>query len=1564
MFRLPRILIFILSMTLTLTCAVALAGPEALILENAPSAVALKLLSEDAGGCDILFELNELTKETITVDGEAFHALTISGGGISGLDGHPGLPTYSGMIAVPEGYSVKLAITSTMEKEFSGMRVLPVQPDQAETFIIDRAAYSSGSKTGSFTVNLGQPAIYLGQTVAPFTIHPVQYQADQDIINITHRLGIHFEFVADGKGPVSRRAFETVPQSFARLFDDVVVNNPSAVKSATPATGPGTYLVITPSSVQSTIAPLVNWRQRQGYNVLVTPVEVVGPAYDDIKSYIQNIYDTVEPPLEHILLVGDANGSLTCATGTEYLSGWQGETDHYYTTLDGDDILPDAHIGRLTARDPTQLSIIVNKILTYETNPPMTEDPDWFTRATVIGDPDDSGITTIYVNQWLKAQLEQQAFTQVDTIFGGNFPSLMHASLSQGCSIFGYRGFYAMSGYSPGFIALAENRNELPFAVLPTCDTGSFRTHTTAHSEAFLRAANGGAIGAIALSTIGTHTRYNNCLYHGIWEGMLNTDNHQMGSALNRGKLELYNNYYLSEPQSAEIWATWANLMGDPATDIWLDQPSAVEVTHPAALPVGANSVPVTVTSGGSPLEGALVALFKADELRVTAYTDAQGMVNLPMSGQSAGTVMVTVTKHNCLPYLGGVTLGDVDIFAGLTNQELTGGNGDTLVNPGETLQLSCQLTNQGANLAAGVTATLVSRDPNVTVLDGEQSFGDLASGQAAWCQEPFQIVVSGLAPDQHFALLDLVATNGSEEWTSSVSFTVQAPEFSVLETSWNGTVGSPGPDDHGDLVLTISNTGSIAATGMTAVLSTESPWILITNDSCSFNGLAPDQVGDNNFSPFSLQVSSQCYQGHLATFQLTFSLPGGLSRSTVFQMTIGQAASTDPVGPDQYGYYAFDNTDTAYDKAPVYEWVELSPDLGGPGTLVGLTDYAFEADDTRTMDLPFTFQYYGQDFDKVSICSNGWIVMGETSLRHYRNFTIPSAGSPNAMIAPFWDNLYQSYTNQIYYWHDTVNGTYLVQWDNVRNQYGGIQKFQVILRDPTVYSTDTGDGEIVFQYHAVVNNDFQNGYATVGIQNLTGDDGLLYTYWNEYASGAATLEAGRAILFTPTPVVPLATCEASPEFFSLSMTPDQLQEQTLVLSNNGDPESELFYIIEKVDPDAPVMNPSSKSLEGSTLTSSLSIYPVGEVTEVVFSLTNNSPDNEYLDFVSINFPLGVSVLSATGFVNSSIQTLLFNDALGEGALCVWTDGIITSGNTATCTMTLDFSFSSSAVLLPYGISGDGYGADPHSVEGTIVLSPSGPSVTLLSPNGGENLVVDEEFAISFIAGGGPDFLTLDIDRDDGNGWQTIIENIPSADTSVNWLVEGPISAHCTLRLRDSEDPELFDETDSWFSIGRNLGWLVLSQDSGSISSGSFDEITVTINTEGLEPGSYAVDLVVRQMATGALVVPVRLEVSNELSGSPQLPHVTTLEQNHPNPFNPQTEIRFAVKEDGPVKLRIYNAQGRLVRTLVDEVFTRGEHQVLWRGLDDDGRRLSSGMYLYRMETQSGVEVRKMLMVK
>jgi glucose/arabinose dehydrogenase len=89
------------------------------------------------------------------------------------------------------------------------------------------------------------------------------------------------------------------------------------------------------------------------------------------------------------------------------------------------------------------------------------------------------------------------------------------------------------------------------------------------------------------------------------------------------------------------------------------------------------------------------------------------------------------------------------------------------------------------------------------------------------------------------------------------------------------------------------------------------------------------------------------------------------------------------------------------------------------------------------------------------------------------------------------------------------------------------------------------------------------------------------------------------------------------------------------------------------------------------------------------------------------------------------------------------------------------------------------------------------------------------------------------------------------------------------------------------------------------------------------------------------------------------------LAQNTPNPFNPSTSISFAVEADGSrVTLSVFDASGRLINTLLDESLPAGERTVKWRGLDASGRRVGSGVYLYRLEIDGVASSRKMVLLE
>jgi len=292
------------------------------------------------------------------------------------------------------------------------------------------------------------------------------------------------------------------------------------------------------------LEPLVEWRTRKGQPVYVATTSETGTSRTAIQSWLRARYADWENPPEYIALIGDTGGTISIPYWT--YGGYNGESDHPYTMLDGTDILPEAHIGRISVDSYNRLELYVHKIVTYESTPFMDE-TDWYTRACLVGDPSSSGYTCVQIMQWLKTRLLDIGYTEVDTIFSGSWVSQMTQKFNRGDTAVCYRGWLGMSGFDTDDIYDLQNGRKMPFAMISTCGTGSF-AYGTCRSEAFMRAGlppstPTGGIASIGTATTGTHTRYNNCMTYGVWRGVYWDELPYFGAALTRGKLEIYANY-------------------------------------------------------------------------------------------------------------------------------------------------------------------------------------------------------------------------------------------------------------------------------------------------------------------------------------------------------------------------------------------------------------------------------------------------------------------------------------------------------------------------------------------------------------------------------------------------------------------------------------------------------------------------------------------------------------------------------------------------------------------------------------------------------------------------------------------------------------------------------------------------------------------------------------------------------------------------------------------------------------------------------------------------------------
>ncbi|HCY75890.1 MAG TPA: hypothetical protein DHV28_08200 [Ignavibacteriales bacterium] len=160
------------------------------------------------------------------------------------------------------------------------------------------------------------------------------------------------------------------------------------------------------------------------------------------------------------------------------------------------------------------------------------------------------------------------------------------------------------------------------------------------------------------------------------------------------------------------------------------------------------------------------------------------------------------------------------------------------------------------------------------------------------------------------------------------------------------------------------------------------------------------------------------------------------------------------------------------------------------------------------------------------------------------------------------------------------------------------------------------------------------------------------------------------------------------------------------------------------------------------------------------------------------------------------------------------------------------------------------------------------------------------------------------------------------------------------------------------FEIERKVG-------SGQSSVGNYEKIgfvngngnsnspkSYSYEDNALTPGKYSYRL--KQIDNDG-----QFEYSKTIEVDFNSPKLFELSQNYPNPFNPKTTIRFSIPEAGNVKISLYNPLGQEVSTILNEVRESGTHIVNF-----DASELNSGMYIYKLESGSFIQTRKMILLK
>lgn len=248
--------------------------------------------------------------------------------------------------------------------------------------------------------------------------------------------------------------------------------------------------------------------------------------------------------------------------------------------------------------------------------------------------------------------------------------------------------------------------------------------------------------------------------------------------------------------------------------------------------------------------------------------------------------------------------------------------------------------------------------------------------------------------------------------------------------------------------------------------------------------------------------------------------------------------------------------------------------------------------------------------------------------------------------------------------------------------------------------------------------------------------------------------------------------------------------------------------------------------------------------------------------------------------------------------------------------------------------------SDPASVQITIESVNDAPyAFDIVGPKNGSLVFIDDESL--------DDTLRLawhpsyDIDEDDiryiwrGSDHLASID-LPPFDSPFTYLIRP--NARLEIEVPYSSLYSILDQSDSihWSEPSELTGtWSVLATDGKDTTEAANGPFTLTIKEHVLF-----------------------------LDTHDNLPSVFSLHQNHPNPFNPTTTLRYDLPEQSEVVLTIYDVLGREVKTLVRGVEQMGFKSVQWDGADGSGKPVSAGVYLYQIKAGDFSQTRKMLLLR
>jgi len=651
-------------------------------------------LAPAAGAGELRLNLDFPRQDLVIERREGLDRITLAGCRPLERPGLPGLPARMLRVALPgDARAIAVRAEVLRSHRFPGA-YLPapaagpraIDPD----LVIPQAAAdpafrgSAGPFPASAATLLGQ-ADLAGQAFALLRVCPVSFDPASGELVLAERLAVVVEFEPGHPcGDYLPADASAAARGMIRCQLEALVANPegvtpragSAAGSGGRGVAPGSYehVIVTADAWTDDFQPLADWRTRTGRRTAVVPTSWIhgeggyaGGTLERIRAFVADAHATWGAT--SFLLGGDTQ-VIPCHFRTITVPGYfthDVPNDTYFADYD-EDWVCEVAVGRLSARAAADIAAYTAKVFAYEKDPPRT---GYATTAaylgfdiTVCGDMDGE-----ICKEWIRAAYLPAHWTlatEYDAEPGGHHADVL-AYLAEGHHLINHHDHchdYCMGTgwichgdlmYTADIAGLANaGRYGLLFAVgCNPCDI----TAATSIGEAYVLNAGGGGLAFLGDSRTGWGgPEENRILYTVRQDAYFYRNLFALGvRRLGENFMLLKNDEYeADDPLNLHQYCfTQLFLLGDPEIPVWTADPRELAVAHPGALTAGLPAAfTVTVSSEGAPVDGATVCLWQEDGLHLVETTVA-GQATFHFTPPAAGTLLVTVTGTDLLPYEG-----------------------------------------------------------------------------------------------------------------------------------------------------------------------------------------------------------------------------------------------------------------------------------------------------------------------------------------------------------------------------------------------------------------------------------------------------------------------------------------------------------------------------------------------------------------------------------------------------------------------------------------------------------------------------------------------------------------------------------------------------------------------------------------------------------------------------------------------------------------------------------------------------------------------------------------------